>query len=131
MTESLPFVRAVAEELARQVRSLRGRLFETHAFTVPARVRFELFRMAAAAGIAGNRAVLHDSPTHAELAAFIGAQREAVTREYQRLVRRGVIGRRGRALEIVDVVALASAIDELGSSVEDVAPWFRSMRSGT
>jgi CRP-like cAMP-binding protein len=115
LESSVPFVRALAEDLAAMVRESRERLFEAHAYTVPRRVDLELLRMAACAGIEGNRAVIRNSPTHAELASLVGGQREAVTRQYQRLMRGGVIRRFGRTLHVLDVQALAGSVAGGGS----------------
>jgi CRP-like cAMP-binding protein len=117
---SLPFVRALARDLAGMVRGLRERLFERHALTVSRRVAFELFRMACAAGVEDNAASIRASPTHAELASLVGGQREAVTREYQRLAQRGIIRRAGRTLHILDVRALADLVGEREAQVAEV-----------
>lgn len=111
------FMRALLEDMAALTRSLTDRLFELTAVSVACRVDIELLRMAAAAGGDGKSAVVHPCPTHAELAALVGSQREPVTRELNRLASLNIVRQRGRALHILDVEALAQEVERIGGEL--------------
>jgi CRP-like cAMP-binding protein len=102
------------EDLAAIVRSLSARVFERNAGSAACRTQMEILRMAWAAGVADNRATVLPVPTHAEIAALVGAQREAVTRECKRLEARGLIARKGRTLLVLNVDALAEEVERGG-----------------
>ncbi|MGI4878997.1 MAG: Crp/Fnr family transcriptional regulator [Janthinobacterium lividum] len=108
------FAGALLADMASRVRELSNRLFEASAVTVPGRVDAELIRLAIAAGVDGNRAVIAQAPTHAEFAALIGGQRETVTRALGRLADLGIVVKRGRDLVIADVEALIERVEEVG-----------------
>ncbi|MBI1685665.1 Crp/Fnr family transcriptional regulator [Caulobacter hibisci] len=114
MAASPTFTRAVLEDLAAMVRALSSRVFELNAVSAPCRVQMELVRLATEAGIEDNRAVLTKAPTHAEIAVLAGAQREAVTRELNRLEARKLIAKQGRTLTVLDVDGLVDEIERLG-----------------
>jgi CRP/FNR family transcriptional regulator, cyclic AMP receptor protein len=75
-------------------------------------VAAEVTRLALAAGVSGNGGVIADMPTHAELAAAIGGQRETVTRALNRLVDAGIVVKQGRSLIIRDFEALLAQTGE-------------------
>lgn len=114
MAGSPNFTRAVMEDLAAMVRALSSRVFELNAVSAPCRVQMELVRLATEAGIDDNRALLAKAPTHAEIAVLAGAQREAVTRELNRLEARKLIAKQGRTLTILNVDGLVEEIERLG-----------------
>lgn len=93
-------------DLASRVRELSDRLFESATVNVAGRVAAELIRMALAADAAADGGVVPDVPTHAEMAARVGGQRETVTRAFNRLVKSNIVARRGRNLIIRDFEAL-------------------------
>jgi CRP/FNR family cyclic AMP-dependent transcriptional regulator len=93
--------------LAALIRNLTDRVFEMTALNVQARIHCQLVRMAAAAGVDGNRAVIDPMPTHEELAALVGTHREAVTRELSWLSREGLIVQQRRRLEIEKFMELS------------------------
>lgn len=97
---------ALLVDLARRVRELSDRLFEVSTVSVPGRVAAEVTRLALAAGITSDGGVVADMPTHAELAALVGGQRETVTRALNRLVDAGIVVRQGRSLIIRNFEAL-------------------------
>ena len=111
---SLGFGRAIMEDLAAIVRSLSARVFELNAVSAACRTQMEILRMALAVGPVDNRATIAPIPTHAEIAALVGTQREAVTRECKRLEARGLVARKGRTLIVLDVDALVEEIERLG-----------------
>jgi CRP-like cAMP-binding protein len=96
-----------AGHLVALVRNLTDRLFELSALNVQGRIHCQLLRMAAAAGVAGNRAVVDPMPTHEELASLIGTHREAVTRELSWLAQAGMVQQQRRRLDILDVMELS------------------------
>lgn len=120
LESSPPFARTLLEDLAESAREHRQRLFEMNSLTVSGRVDLEILRLAARAGISGNRAIIPLSGTHAEIASFVGGQREAVTREFSRLRRRRIITRVGRALHVLDIRALVEAAEEYGAEADDL-----------
>jgi CRP-like cAMP-binding protein len=99
----------VMRDLTALIRDLTSRIVDGTTLTVPVRVRRELFRLANEGTVSGNRATVAAAPTHADLANRIGATREAVTRELNRLDRIGLIRREGRSLTILDLAALDTA----------------------
>lgn len=105
-------------DMAHRVRDLSGRLFEATAATVPMRVDAELLRLAMTAGVDDNAAVIASPPTHAELAALVGGQREAVTREVGRLIAARLIAKRGKTLEILDVEGLIERLETGGGEIK-------------
>jgi CRP/FNR family cyclic AMP-dependent transcriptional regulator len=100
----------VAKQLVARIRSLNERLFELNALAVRSRVHCELLRLSLSAGVKGNRASITPAPTHANLAARIGSHREAITRELQYLLKRGVIRTENRTLVVEDVAQLVEII---------------------
>lgn len=92
--------------LAGRVRELSDRLFEAGAIDTRGRVAAQLIRLAVANDASGDGATLAPAPTHAELAALVGGQRETVTRALSQLADSGVIAKAGRALIIRDFDAL-------------------------
>ncbi len=115
--QSPRFMRAILEDLASLTRSLTDRLFELSAVSVACRVDIELLRMAAMAGGDGQQATIHPCPTHAELAVLVGSQREAVTRELNRLASLKIVSQTGRTLRVLNVPALADEIERIGGEV--------------
>lgn len=112
--QSPRFMRAILEDLASLTRSLTDRLFELNAVSGACRVDIELLRMASLAGGDGQQATIHPCPTHAELAVLVGSQREAVTRELNRLAGLGIVSQTGRTLRVLDLPALAEEIERIG-----------------
>ena len=108
------FMRAILEDLASLTRSLTDRLFELNAVSGACRVDIERLRMATSAGGDGQQATIHPCPTHAELAVLVGSQREAVTRELNRLASLKIVSQTGRTLRILDIPALADEIERIG-----------------
>ncbi len=101
---------ALLQDFAALIRDLTSRLVDTTTLTTPMRLRAELLRMARDAGIDKNRALIPTPPTHFELASRIGATREAVTRELNRLARGGIIKREGKMLAVLDIALLQSQV---------------------
>ena len=112
---SKPFARALFADMAARIRELSNRLFEASAVSVRGRLDSELVRLALEVGVEDNRAVIVRGPTHAELAALIGGQRETVTRALAELVDIGLVTKRRRDLIIEDVQALIERVENAGA----------------
>ena len=93
----------MAQQLAARVRNLTEKVFEMATMPVSHRLQSELARLAIDAGIAEDRCVIAQVPTHADLAARIGTHREAVTRELGLLASEGIVTQTGRTLTINSV----------------------------
>lgn len=115
--DSPRFMRALLEDMAGLTRSLTDRLFELTAISVAARVDIELLRMASATEGDGQTALIQPCPTHAELAAILGSQREPVTRELNRLASLNIVRQTGRTLHVLDLPALADEVERIGGEV--------------
>lgn len=112
MQASPAFTQALLKDLAWRIRELSDRIYESTASSVKMRLYSELVRTAMAGLVEDNRAVLRSPPTHAEWAALIGGQREAVTRSLGELAAQGLIAKQGRDLVITDVDGLLRQIEE-------------------
>lgn len=108
----------LAVQLMSRIRLLTERIFELNTLAVRDRLHCELLRLCLAAGIADNRAVIDDAPTHNEIAARIGTHREAVTRELQHLTRQGIVVQHRRQWVVSDVVALAEIVRAAAGDVD-------------
>ncbi len=85
------FRQTILTGLSRRVRDLTERTCQLTAFSVEDRLRAFILRSAAGAGCLHAGAVLRGFPTHAEIAARIGANREAVSRALSALRQQGVL----------------------------------------
>jgi CRP-like cAMP-binding protein len=90
------------------------RVVEFSTLPVRHRVHAELLRLARidATDPARRDATIAPAPTNAEIASRISTHREAVSRELADLMRHGLIARRGGALVLRDVRALARMVEE-------------------
>lgn len=88
------------------VRDLSERLVAVSSQKADQRIRGELLRRAVETGQRGPRVTLSPAPHQAELAARVGTQREAVSREFGRLAKIGLVRRQGADLVIPDIDAL-------------------------
>jgi CRP-like cAMP-binding protein len=104
--------------LAAQIRSLTERIFELSALPVRGRLQCELLRLAGSGKRSGDAIVIQPAPTHAELAARIGSQREVVTREFAYLTDLNIIQQDRRKLMLVDLNGL---VGELRRSTGEAA----------
>jgi CRP-like cAMP-binding protein len=98
--------------LAGLVRSLSDRVFEYDALSVNSRVHTELLRLAHDNLVGANRAEISPAPTHGAFAAHIGTHREAVTREFSKMRKMGLVERRGRKLIINDVSVIERLVKQ-------------------
>ena len=102
----------VAVALLRQtiayVRELSARVHEFSSLAVTNRIHAELLRLGRRCENDDGTAVIDPAPRHSDIASRISTHREAVSREMSRLVRLGLLQRRGKALVIRDITALAA-----------------------
>ncbi len=103
----------VLKRLTSMVRSLSDRVVELSTLGVANRIHAELLRLARHQGADGNTVTIRPAPTHAELASRVSTQREAVTKEIGRLVRRGIVARGRGALRIKDVARLEKMVENV------------------
>jgi len=109
---TVPVVRdRIVQNLVDRVRMLTQRNMEMTTLSVEQRVAKYLIRLAVESEKLHENALITDAPTHAEIAASIGANREMVSRSISKLVRRGVIKSSRQRIEILDPDALSDAAD--------------------
>lgn len=96
--------------LCGKVRGMSDKLVEHTELTAAQRVRRELTRLARDARVAGDGALIPDMPTQAELATRILARREAVTREFARLQREGIVEKRKNGLFVPSIRRLEAEV---------------------
>lgn len=96
--------------LCGKVRGMSDRLVEYTELTSAQRVRRELTRLAREARVSGDGALIPDMPTQTELATRVLARREAVTREFARLQRVGIIEKRSDGLFVPSIRRLEAEI---------------------
>ena len=99
--------------LVTMVRELSDRVFEVSALGVQNRVHAEVLRLARAAGVVENRAVIDPAPTHPDIAARVSTYREQVTRELSTMVKEGLLERSGHALTVPDMARLEQIVAEV------------------
>lgn len=102
----------LARRLSGQVRDLTSRLLDRNALRVGSRLHCELLRRCREVSADEDVVYLQPAPTHAQMAAYIGTHREAVTREMRHLVERGILRQQGRCIVVKDTRALAKLVQE-------------------
>ena len=103
---------AVLQKLVMTIRALTTRVYEFSTLAVNNRIQAELLRLANLVPQGGNAARIAPAPTHVEIASRVSTHREAVTREFNRLSRMGLIERRGGTLLVKDLDRLAKMVHE-------------------
>lgn len=89
--DAVPLVnRRVMQDLVQRVRALTNRLHQSTSHSVEQRVRAYLAKLTLESGNVGGDGFF-DTPSHAEIANSIGANREAVTRAIAAMKRDGVL----------------------------------------
>jgi CRP-like cAMP-binding protein len=94
-----------------RVRAQNARLLERSALPVRHRLYAELLRLSRPAAGDAERIVVSPPPARRDLAARIGARREAVSRELAELSRRGLVEVGRRSLVLRDPGALRQAVE--------------------
>lgn len=110
LNEHPEFMEAELRSLTGVIRALTERVHELATLSVQQRIQMYLLRQAR--GGAGPRVEVSSLPTAADIAAELATRREAVSREFARLARRGVL-RRGRRAAVIDVPALRAELERL------------------
>lgn len=103
-------MRNLLSEFASNTRDLADRIYELSVHDVDTRVRLLLVRMLIEAGELHDGGVLDPAPSHAVIAAQIGANREAVSRALARFKCRGFITPGRRRIEVHDARALEAGL---------------------
>ncbi len=104
---------AALQELVNLVRDLCERVIEMSTLGVKNRIHAELLRLAQKKVKDGKTAVISPAPTHADIASRVSTQREAVTREINRLIQMGLVEKNSGGFVIQDVVQLTQMVEEV------------------
>ncbi len=124
MLRDAAFATAVAAHLARTVVALTDRVFELAALEMRFRLYAELLRLAATGEHTPEGILIREAPTHEAIAAAIGAQREAVTRELRALANEGVIRQNKRELWLLDAERLRDLLRRrAGATTSEAVDW--------
>lgn len=124
MQRNALFAEAIAASLARTVVTLTDRLFEIAALEVRFRLYAELLRLARCGEVTDSGLLIRDAPTHEMIAASIGAQREAVTRELGYLASENIIAHGRQELLIKDSERLQDMVRQrAGLTASQVLDW--------
>ncbi len=92
----------ITQGLVNRIRTLTARNLELTTFSVEQRVASYLFGLAVDRGQLRVGGVIADAPTHAEIAATIGSNREMVSRIMSGLGKRGAIRTARQRIELLD-----------------------------
>lgn len=103
-------LRNIAVELAARNRALNERVVGLIVDDVETRVRMLLMRLAQEREQLKPGGEIHPAPTHEAMAAFVGANREAVSRVIARLGKSGVITARRQKVVIENVAGLLDGV---------------------
>ena len=103
---------AVLTQLVKRTRTVTRRVYEFSTLHVDNRIQAEVLRLATLAGRNGKEARIVPPPTHVEIASRVSTHREAVTREFTRLTRIGIVKRSGDALLVSDVERLTQMVQD-------------------
>ena len=102
----------VLTRLASMVRFLADRVYQYGALDVKDRIRAEVLRLAQENLSDDDSAIIHEFPTHSEIANRVNTHREAVTKELNDLSRMGLIKQTQRVLTVAAIARLAELISE-------------------
>ncbi|MGQ0533223.1 MAG: Crp/Fnr family transcriptional regulator [Caulobacteraceae bacterium] len=124
MQRNAVFAEEIAASLARNVVLLTDRLFELAALEVRFRLYAELLRLARHGEANDGGILIKDAPTHEMIAAAIGAQREAVTREMRVLSTESLVTQSKREILILDVEKLQEMVRRrAGVTATQILDW--------
>ncbi|KIT14751.1 Crp/Fnr family transcriptional regulator [Jannaschia aquimarina] len=109
--EEVPKIRQrVVQGLVGRIHALTSRLVEQTALTVEQRAASHLIALAAEQGVLRDGGVISNVPTHAEMAAYLGANREMITRVLGRLSKRGAIKGARKEITLLDIDELSDCL---------------------
>lgn len=97
-------------QLSMRVRDLTVRLFELTSMPVDTRLHCALIRLSQPSESDDDRAVIDSFPTQNVLAARLGTQREAISRQLSQLTKDGILKKVGRQMHILSVDRLQKLI---------------------
>ncbi len=98
----------IAHALVARIRALTARNLELTTYSVEQRVASYLFGLAVDRGQLRAGGVITEAPTHAEIAATIGSNREMVSRIMSGLAKRGAIRTARQRIELLDPKVLTA-----------------------
>lgn len=98
----------ITQGLVSRIRALTARNLELTTHSVEQRVASYLFGLAVDRGQLRAGGVIQDAPTHAEIAATIGSNREMVSRIMSGLAKRGAIRTARQRIELLDPKVLTA-----------------------
>lgn len=101
----------VIQHLNQLVRSLSSRVYEFSTLSLQNRVHAEILRLAWPTKSNNNTAIIRQMPTHAEIASRVSTNREAVTRELNRLSEIGLVEKDGTTLHIKQFEQLVRLVE--------------------
>ncbi|MEM1363757.1 MAG: Crp/Fnr family transcriptional regulator [Pseudomonadota bacterium] len=97
-------------DLSYRNRGLNERIFELVVHDVETRVRLLLVRLAMESDQLHDGGHLDPAPTHSDIAAHVGANREAVSRVFARLAKSGVIESGRKKITLLEVETLVEGL---------------------
>jgi len=103
----------IMRRLARVIRFSTERIMDLSTVGANNRVHAELLRLAQAAGLDGNRAVISPIPHHADIASRVSTTRETVARVFSELTKAGMLERNKSSLVVRDMERLAELVEDL------------------
>ena len=106
---------ALIVDLIGRIRRLTERNYENIALRIKHRVQLELLRLGRRENVLHAGGGITPIPTHAQIAARIGANREAVTREISSLSKKGFIKAGRQSLTFIDPDGL---VEEAGADID-------------
>jgi CRP/FNR family transcriptional regulator, cyclic AMP receptor protein len=98
----------ITRDLVARIRTLTARNLELTTYSVEQRVASYLLGLAVERSALRSGGRIDDAPTHAEIAATIGSNREMVSRVMSGLVKKGAIRTSRQQIELVDPKVLAT-----------------------
>lgn len=110
------FAQCIMRNLCGLVRRLNTRIYEFATLNVQQRIHSEYLRIADRLEVIDNQAVQNIPPTHVEMATLISTRREAVSREYIKLRKAGIIEKRAKKLYFNDVSALRDLVQQANNN---------------
>jgi CRP-like cAMP-binding protein len=109
-SDSVQFNQILVRDLTDQMADLDRRLYESSVMPMKVRLHAELLRITRRRR--DGALIVSPSPTHHDLASRIGSQREAVSKELNRLERDGIITRSRATIQIVREAVLRQEITD-------------------
>jgi CRP-like cAMP-binding protein len=107
----------LCEHLVGKNRELTKRVFEFSTYDVPERIRLEILRLCYGHGVRSGSCTIDPAPTHYGIATKTSTHREAVSREFSALTRKGVIGTKRKSITVHDVARLRALIADAGEPI--------------